>query len=87
MNFEMCSKHLCGVRIKLKRLLYRYIIYKITVFQCLNNKTITVTFLFMCYRLFNYYFLGLNIGNEHKSMFYGTLQKHGLPREKKLKAF
>lgn len=34
-----------------------------------------------------HYFLGWNIGNEHKSMFYRTLQKHGLPRGKKIKAF
>ena len=34
-----------------------------------------------------YYFLGLNIGNEHKSMFYRTLEKHGLPIGKKIKAF
>ena len=30
-----------------------------------------------------YYFLGLKIGNEHKSMFYRTQPKHELPRGKK----
>ena len=37
MSFEMCSKHLCVVYIKLNRLLYGYFIYKITLFQNLNK--------------------------------------------------
>ena len=74
------SKHLLhsGILTPLNLVLYRYI-YRITIFQCLNNKT--VRFSLMCYSY--YYFLGLNRGNEHKSMFYRTLQKHeDYPEEK-----
>ena len=50
--------------------------YKITIFQCLNKQNSHV--LIYVLQTVYYYFLGLKIGNEHKSMFYRTQQKHEL---------
>ena len=60
-----------GILTPLNLVLYRYQ-YRITIFQCRNNKT--VRFSLMCYTY--YYFLGLNRGNEHKSICFVELCKN-----------